>query len=140
MRTQNSSVYGNRRLQHVTGGDWKVALVIITILILLAALITGGVAYFGSHTTVNNCTVTSKDRSIKVSSDSDGNTSSSTDYRVYTSCGVFSVDDSLFFGKFNAADTYGQLLEGKTYNVETVGWRNGFFSMFPNILSAEAVK
>lgn len=95
-------------------------------------------AYFGSRTTVESCTVTSKDRGVSITSDGDGNTTSSTNYRVYSSCGTFEVQDNLFLGKFNSADTYGALVEGETYDFDVIGWRNGFLSLFPNILETSA--
>lgn len=56
------------------------------------------------------------------------------EYRVYTSCGIFTTKDELWLGHFNAADLYADLETGQTYNFHTVGWRNGFFSTFPNIV------
>lgn len=57
------------------------------------------------------------------------------EYRVYTeNCGVFSVSDEAWLGLWNSADTYGKIKIGQTYNFETVGWRNGFFSQFENIV------
>lgn len=61
-------------------------------------------------------------------------------YRVYTSCGVFEVDDNIFLGQFNAADTYARIQPGKTYRLTTYGWRNGALSLFPNITQAQEVK
>lgn len=71
----------------------------------------------------------------------DHSTNSSGDsvYRVYTNCGVFSVEDDLFRGRFNSADTYAKLQAGGTYDFHIIGWRNGFFSTFPNILDATPV-
>ena len=63
-----------------------------------------------------------------------------TDYRVYTSCGVFSVADNFFQGQFNSADIYSAIQVGKTYDFEAYGWRNGFFSFFPSIAKATEVK
>ncbi|UOR02022.1 DUF1523 family protein [Leucobacter allii] len=77
------------------------------------------------------CTVEDKDRAI----DSEGAPS----YRVYTDCGVFTIADNLFEGQFNSADTYSDLEIGATYELETIGWRNGFLSLFPNIVEAKAV-
>lgn len=107
--------------------------------LILVVIVGYNVLYFGSRTTLESCTVDSKDRGTTVTSDGDGNVTSQTDYRVYTDCGVFTVADNFFLGKFNSADTYGSLSEGKTYDLEVIGWRNGFLSWFPNILSAEKV-
>lgn len=108
---------------------------ILFVLVIVASIIYGGF-YLSSKRDITNCVVDSKDRSVSFSSDDKGNFSSSTNHRVYTSCGVFTVSDNIFFLRFNSADTYGMLQEGKTYDFTVVGWRNGFFSWFPNILEA----
>ncbi len=77
------------------------------------------------------CTVTDKQAIAK----SDGGTN----YRVFSSCGVFGVQDDLFLGQWNSADTFNSIEVGKTYDFEAYGWRNGFFSTFPNILHATEV-
>ncbi|UVK59050.1 hypothetical protein SEA_CEN1621_32 [Microbacterium phage Cen1621] len=59
--------------------------------------------------------------------------------RVYTSCGVFVVEDNALVGQWNSADTYNAIEPGKVYDFEAVGWRNGFFSLFPNIIGVEEV-
>ena len=90
-------------------------------------------AYNSTHET-KTCKVDSqngKDRST----DKDGGSV----YRIYTDCGVFSVADDPLFGKFNSADTHARHPEGATYQFEVVGFRNGFFSQFPNILEAKQV-
>lgn len=61
------------------------------------------------------------------------------DPRVYTSCGVFHIADDPMAGQWNSADTYSAIEVGKVYDFEAVGYRNGFFSMFPNIVGAEEV-
>lgn len=113
--------------------------VIVVILIALVASIIYAVAYSTSRSTAENCVVTDKDRSISVESDGEGNVSSKTNHRVYSSCGVFTVDDAWWLGKFNSSDTYSQIEVGGTYNFDKIGFRNGFFSMFPNILEAQRV-
>lgn len=124
------------RRRYLRGGfDW---LVIGLIALGIVATVGFTVAYFSSQDTATNCTVTSKDRSVSINSDGDGNVTSQTNQRVYTSCGTFVVEDNIFLGKFNSADTYGALIDGQTYDFKIIGWRNGFFSMFPNILEATA--
>jgi hypothetical protein len=49
-------------------------------------------------------------------------------------------EDSLVFGKFNSSDVYGRLQVGHKYHVKTVGYRNNFFSMYPNLIVAEEIK
>lgn len=66
-------------------------------------------------------------------------TKDSHEYRVYTDKGNFVVQDALFAGNFHASDTYRELEKGKTYRIETIGFRIPFFSEFPNILEAEVV-
>lgn len=62
-------------------------------------------------------------------------TKQGTDYRVFTEqCGVMQIQDDVLLSRFNSADEYGKLREGTDYTFKTVGWRNGFFSMFPNVV------
>lgn len=50
-------------------------------------------------------------------------------------CGekVYKIEDLLFFGKFNSSDIYASLEVGKTYEIETSGYRLTFFSEYQNI-------
>lgn len=65
------------------------------------------------------------------------NKSDSHEYRVYTDCGNFVVEDEFWAGNFHASETYADLKKGKMYEIKTRGWRVPFFSMFPNIYSAK---
>lgn len=98
--------------------------------IIIAILGIGYAVWYnvGTQETKANCVIDSKDRST--------NKDGASIYRVYTSCGVYTVEDSIIQGKFNAADTYAALKQGETYTIKSVGYRNGFLSQFPNILSA----
>lgn len=108
---------------------------------VVGAIAVGGFVLYSSTQETQTCTVDSKDRSVKVTSSDNGAVSSRTDLRVYTTdCGTFSVSDDMLRGKFNSSDTYGKLQDGHTYEMDTIGWRNGFFSLFPNILEAREVK
>lgn len=105
---------------------------------LLAATITAAttIALTGCVTMnqqTRECTVTGKE-SVTVH---DSNDRPVNQYRVYTNeCGTLTVTDSLLIGRMTSADLYGQLREGTTYRMETGGYRNGFMSMFPNIITA----
>ena len=59
------------------------------------------------------------------------------EYRVFTNQGVFECQDSLMFGQFRSSDTFGKIEEGGTYTATVAGWRNGFFSMYPNIIEIQ---
>lgn len=103
---------------------------------ITAALALGGVlalagcapAYAGDTT---DCTVNDKAALVT--------RAGGTDYRIYSTCGVFGVQDDMFLGQWNSADTYNTIEIGKTYDFEAYGWRNGFFSTFPNIIKATEV-
>lgn len=86
------------------------------------------------------CTVTDKDRST--SSDKDGNSKSV--FRVYTDggeeCTTFGLADNILAGNFNASDMYGKVKVGATYSFKTVGTRNGFLSLFPEITSMTEIE
>lgn len=85
-----------------------------------------------AHTETQTCTVESKDRSAT----KDGGS----DMRIYTrDCGVLQVADSLLDVRFDSADMYASLQEGKRYEFNTRGWRLPALSMFPNIIQAKEV-
>ena len=121
--------------------NWSLLWMIVGGITIVGILVTISVLYFSSIRTETGCTVDSKERTVDVqsSTDSDGHTSTTTTQKkiVYTSCGVFTVDDNFFLLKFNSADTYGSLHEDETFDLKIIGWRNGFLSWFPNVLSAE---
>lgn len=94
---------------------------------LLASLTGCGIRYEGDTT---DCTVTEKYVAVS---------NKTSEKRLNTSCGVFKVEDELSQGDWNSADRYAQIEEGKTYDFETYGFRNGFFSSFPNIAKATEV-
>lgn len=64
------------------------------------------------------------------------NKSDSHEYRVYTDCGNFVVEDEFWAGNFHASETYADLTEGRAYDLRTRGWRVPFMSWFPNIYEA----
>lgn len=84
------------------------------------------------------CTITDKDRSTEVV---DGQSRSV--FRIYVEgegCDdTYGLADNIFKGNLNTSDFYGKLKVGKTYNLETVGIRNGFFSSFKEIVKATEV-
>ena len=102
------------------------------VLILLAVL--GGVigliwfnVAWNQHRTMT-CTVESKQAT--------SNKNGGNDYLIFTKeCGQLSVEDSWLQGKFNSTDTYAAIHEGNSYVFDTVGWRNGLFSQYPNVLT-----
>ena len=52
----------------------------------------------------------------------------------------FTLNDSFWHWKWNTADPYAQIEEGKTYNFRCSGIRVPILSMFPNILELELVE
>lgn len=94
-----------------------------------AVALFGGAAYATITETHHVCTVESKDRATK------GEKSS---MRVYTTqCGVLEVTDTLWRFKWDAADRYAAIREGRTYDFTTVGFRLPILSIFPNIIETK---
>lgn len=122
MSTKRSNQHGYIDIEFLIGA--------ICGLLIVAALIALPIVTFNWVNTKEThvCKVTNKE---SVSKDK------THEYRVYTDkCGVFTVKDEAWLGKFNSADTYGKIQSGSSYTFQTVGWRNGFFSTFPNIVEA----
>jgi hypothetical protein len=105
---------------------WVAGIVAVVLVVVLVVFVAK--AYYGEDVH-QHCVVTDKDRTR--------NNDGSSDTRVYTeNCGTFTVSDTLVKGKFNSADTFGQLRNGHTYTLTTIGWRFGLTSSFPNIIEA----
>jgi len=96
--------------------------------LLALALIGFGIysfLWYGT-TATQTCTVEDKQATAK----QEGGTK----YIVFTKeCGQLQVADDIFLGNYNSTDVYGEIKTGTSYYFKTVGWRNGFFSAYPNI-------
>lgn len=93
------------------------------VVILLIVLIGGCYSSYNAND-YTTATVTSKDR-----------TEDST--RVYTDKGTYQLSDAMFsFWRTDTADIYGRIRVCHKYEFQTVGWRFGPLSMFPNIETA----
>lgn len=65
---------------------------------------------------------------------------SADDLMMVTSTGEgFLNEENFLFFKFNTRDIYNQLKINGTYKIKYYGWREGFNSGFPNILSVEEI-
>lgn len=51
----------------------------------------------------------------------------------------FLNEENFWFGKWNTRDLFNQLKINGTYKIQYYGWREPFYSTFPNILSVEEV-
>ncbi len=110
---------------------WVVGIFWVTGACVIAILIFGFYkAYFETETMVD-VTVQKTERVSYGSGDNIQHM-----YLVYTDHGTFKCTDSLVYGKFNSSDVYGSLQQGHRYRMRVVGWRSGFFTMYPNIIEA----
>lgn len=73
------------------------------------------------NVTTNECKVTGKE-SISGKE--------SHQYRMYTSCGTYVIEDQLTRFNFESADLYGRIEVNKTYIITSSGYRVPFLSMF----------
>lgn len=101
---------------------------IIVIALIIAVL---SKCSFYNHQEVT-CKVTSKESVIK--------NSGNHQYRVYTSCGTYTVKDDLYIMRFDSADVYGSIQPNTTYTFKVGGFRISLFSIFPNILQFRTEK
>ena len=110
--------------------------------IIVAVIISFSVIWAGSRTT-ERCTVTDKAQTVEVSSSGSGEdqtTTSEVVYYIYTEeCGALQLRNQLFFGMFEAAELYGSIDSGTTYDFEMVGFRVGWLDWYQTVLSASEV-
>lgn len=115
-------------------GGWKIVIVAAIVTALLTLII---VPITRSYFTTKEVTteITHKERVCSGSGDSH-----KCEYLIFTEAGTFKITDALFGTvRFNSSDLYGKVKVGATYEITYYGWRNGFFSMYPNIKSMEEV-
>lgn len=120
-RTRRNTLYG---IRHALADNWFFALVALGVLAVIGLGIFLASAQYRNPQTHTACVVEDKDRTT---------TEDGSDMRVYTSCGVFTVQDMLFAGEFDSADKYASLDTGKTYTIDTTGYRIPLISSFPVI-------
>ena len=111
-------------IRHALADNWFFALVALGVLAVIGLGIFLASAQYRNPQTHTACVVEDKDRTT---------TKNGSDMRVYTSCGVFTVQDMLFAGEFDSADKYASLDTGKTYTIDTTGYRIPLISSFPVI-------
>lgn len=108
---------------------------VVGVVIAVVAAIILCVMIFGSYydrqdTTV---TVTGKERVC----DSSGDSGTTCRYLIFTDETTFAVEDSIVIGRFDSSDFYGQIRVCHRYDITYYGWRQGFFSLYPNIEEME---
>lgn len=54
---------------------------------------------------------------------------------VYRNVHIFKNTDNILRFKFNSADIYAEMEEGKVYRITVVGFRISFFNMYENIIN-----
>ena len=58
-------------------------------------------------------------------------------YRIYTTCGTYAVEDSLTLFRFDSSDLYGKIVQNSNYRIHSGGYRFPLISKYPNIISVE---
>ena len=130
--------FSQPRRRWVPAIPWGAFAIGFVVLAIFAAAVVGGISYASTRGTQENCEVTDKDHTVQVSGDSESTTSTDV-WTIYSSCGVLQVQDNWFLGVFSAAEVYGSIKTGSTYDFETVGWRNNFLGWYPSITKATEV-
>lgn len=104
-------------------------LIAVLAVIMIIASIGMRIGGYGNKQTIRT-KVVGKERIT--SSNSEGSVSSY--YLIYTEAGPLKLEDELWYGNFNSSDWYGQIRQDSTYTFETVGYRIGYLSEYPNIV------
>lgn len=113
------------------GGFVGVVVIGLVVTIIVGAIGFGFYRSWGTHRT-ETVTVNKSERITSTCGES-----VCSKYLVYTAQGVYENTDDLLNWKFNSSDLYNQLQEGNAYSCDVVGWRNGLFSWYPNLISCE---
>ena len=103
-------------------------ILIIFIFLSILALVGGSIwLEVAMYTNKEITEITIKDKYVDVNNENGVFLIVSTDNYTYK------VSDLFFKGKFNSTDIYNNLEIGKTYEIETTGYRIPFFSEYKNI-------
>lgn len=116
--------------------DYPTWLIVVIIGIVIFATFRGCQLNYGDERVYKHYTVT--DKGIK-------NYDDSSTYLIYTvdtdgEVMVFCIEDRLLYGRYNSSDDYAKIEIGKTYDFQTIGIRNQFWSSYPDIIGMEEVK
>jgi len=109
------------------------ALITAGVLIVVAAIVAGiwVSVYQSTHHTQRTFTVTDKQAVA---------TQGGHEYLIYTDAGTFKDTDSMINRKYNSSDVYGAIKVNHKYTCDTTGFRFGYTSDYPNIISCTEVK
>lgn len=100
-------------------------IVVAVVIALIAVAIWSGIYFSTNH---HNRTFTITDKQVVAVKDGHK-------YLIYTDNGVYQDTDSMLNGKYNSSDMYGQLKVGQKYSCDVVGYRNGFWSAYENLIN-----
>lgn len=104
----------------------------VAAVLLFVALLAGGRPAAARLKGTTELTVTVKQKERVTSGDTSR-------YLVFTDSETFEVTDTVWWLRWDSADLYGRLEQGKTYRVRAAGWRLPLFSWNRNIIAAEEV-
>lgn len=124
----------------------KVIIIIIGAIIILAGFGLASLTWHNNYevASVDEKVITVADYQIKpnIGKNDQGNivVDSADDLLMVTTDGEsFLNEENFWFGKFNTRDLFNELKVGGTYKIKYYGWREPFYSTFPNILSIEEI-
>ena len=124
----------------------KFPLIIIGVIIIIAGVGLVSATWHNNYEvpSVQEKIITVDDYQIKpdISKNKQGNivVDSADDLLLVTKDGeAFLNEENFWFGKFNTRDLFNELKVNGTYKIKYYGWREPFYSTFPNILSVEEV-
>lgn len=117
-----------------------------TFILVLVMLLVGSVYWFNAYEmpSIQEKIITVKEWQPKagLQANSDGlmTINNAADLMLITTNNEgFLNEENLYFNKFKTRDIFNQLKINGTYKIKYYGWREGFNSGFPNILSVEQV-
>jgi len=111
----------------LTAIEW---IVIIAIILVIGVILLPGFLKVSNQQEV---IVTVTDKGIKGKDSNDK-------YLIYTDITTYEITDALFKWRWDSSDLYGAIQVGKTYKIETGGYRIGILSTYPNIYKATEVE
>lgn len=116
------------RMMMMNKNGFMIGLLITVVALLIISCISYGLIY---AFTTGHETILVKEKWVKYSGEDAKYLVSSEDGQV------FQITDSIIKLRFDSSNLYAQLDEGKTYNINTQGWRFALLSDYKNIIDVE---
>ena len=119
--------------------DFKLRLIIATIITIVIGIISWPF-YYNYATVKTDSVMMIRDKQVIQNKDSENQNRISAKSANSEYYQEYELQDSWMHWNFKSSRLYNKLEVGECFNITRMGWRVGFFSMYPNIIEIESTE